>query len=212
MPTTETEPKAKRWRAVTRADAARVGGASLAFGGVVAGTLGSPWLLAPFVAVALGASARWLALTLLEQPPTAADWHALEERFGLVQVEIEGILVTDCDSGEPRWTIYPQSPPATRDGMQPPVDGEGARQRFTAEATRGGRLLLRMVHGRPMYRIGKEFEEIDHWLSAISIVVPSGSSFKGSGSEMGRPFKSVHFERLVHASKDLCASLAALAD
>jgi hypothetical protein len=93
--------------------------------------------------------------------------------------------------------------------MQHEGKGERARDRFIAEARRGGLYLPRMGNNRPTYQVGQHFGPEDRWLAAIGARVPRGSSITGTGTDEGRRYSSLHFARLVEASKVLCTDMAA---
>ena len=161
----------------------------------------------PLLLVGLGATAYVVDVLRSKTAPSAANWHELEKRFALIKREMEGYRIIDDASGEPTWSVNPARAP---EGSRSDGDGAHELERFHAEAGVGDLYVQRLrKQVRPTYRVRRGAPAEDHRLASIAETLHAESGTKGSGIEHGRTHTTVYFERLVQASKTLCARFAA---
>jgi hypothetical protein len=137
-------------------------------------------------------------------------WRATEDRFGRIDGEVEGIWSVDADTRVITWSVYPTTRTEDRKG-----DGARRRDRFIAEARIAGAAIQKIPSMAGTYRVNADAPPEDHWLCALGATIDRASSITGSGvdNRFGQSIRSESrpFERLVDASKALCAHIASLA-
>ena len=162
--------------------------------------------------VAVTAIVGWLVYRQSNNEPSRAEWLEMEERFGRIDGEIMAmwqIFVSDPDRVE--WNVQPdfesrQSPKFRRGG-----DGARRVERFRAEAHLAGQMIQRVRLLDPHYKVSKGAPPEDHWLSALGATIHLASDMHGSGRGEEGEYVSRVMERVVDASKTMCARLASRA-
>lgn len=150
----------------------------------------------------------WLIYRESTREPTRSEWLEMEARFALIDGEVEAhwhVYVAEPDCVE--WSVYPQ-----RERTAQPV-GSGARrlERFRAEAHRAGQMIQRVPDLTTGYKVSRNADPEDHWLSALGATIHTASGMRGSGRDKRGEYVSRFMERVVEASKTMCARLAARA-
>ena len=135
-----------------------------------------------------------VGLTLLFDPPRSPSrreqWLAMEERFGLIDGEVDG-LRTSHATGAREWLLESRGNPM-------------GFQQFKVEAEEAGRLL-----GQMLQRHDDE-DPIDEWLDALLEHAHPERDLRITGRDAYRGMsRSANIARLVETSKQLCAKLAA---
>jgi hypothetical protein len=180
----------------------------------LAAATGMPWFYAlGWVVLGLAISAAiigWWLYSRSSNEPTRAEWLEMEGRFGLIDGEVTAM-----------WQVYVNDPSRVEWNVQPDFEsrrqsrpvGGGARrvERFRAEAHRAGEMVQRVRFLDPAYKVSAGAPAEDHWLSALGATIHVGSGMHGSGRDERGDSESRVMERVVDASKTMCARLAARA-
>jgi hypothetical protein len=135
-----------------------------------------------------------VGLTLILDPPRPPSrreqWLAMEQRFGLIDGEVDG-LRTSHVTGAREWLLESRGNPM-------------GFQQFKVEAAEAGLLLSQMLQRHD------DEDPIDEWLDAVLEHAHPERDLRITGRDPHRGMsRSASIPRMVETSKQLCAKLAA---
>jgi len=163
------------------------------------------WTVFRFAALCVHLYVRYVSG--LTARPTTREWFEMEERFGMIDDELEGLWEIHS-TRKISWMAWPKHQ------ERPRAENHGRRstKRFEFEAMHAGKMLRRAGYAVSGFPVESGADGFDYWMSALASDVPRESDIRGDGldgtADISIRSKSGHIDNVIHASKFLCAKMA----